>query len=67
MNNKIYKAIAFIVPCNFAHKAGDGLSTRHHLLKNIHPALQANCGATQATYILEIEDGLDDKWVFQIQ
>lgn len=51
-----YKPIAFIVPDNFAHKAGDGLSTRDHHLKNIHPALQANPGSTQMTYVLEVED-----------
>ena len=46
------RPIAFVVPDNFKHKAGDGLATRNHHLSGIHPALQANCGATQATYLL---------------
>ena len=45
--------ICLIVPNNFSHKAGDGTSTRKHRTSNIHPALQANCGASQATYLLE--------------
>ena len=53
---KRYKPIAFIVPDNFAHKAGDGLSTRDHHLKSIHPALQANSGSTQMTYVLEVKE-----------
>ena len=51
-----YKPIAFIVPDNFAHKAGDGLATRDHHLKDIHPALQANPGSTQMTYVLEVKE-----------
>ena len=64
--SKKYKPIAFIVPNNFQHKAGDGLSTRKHHLKDIHPALQANPGSTQMTYVLEIEEGYEDKWVIQL-
>lgn len=44
----------FITPINYAHKAGDGLKTRHHNLTLIHPALQAHCGATQETYVMEV-------------
>ena len=51
-----FKPIAFIVPDNFAHKAGDGLATRDHHLKDIHPALQANPGSTQMTYVLEVKE-----------
>jgi len=58
----MYKPIAFIVPCNFAHKAGDGTKTRKHLLKDVHLALQANVGTTQATYILGIEMSEINKW-----
>lgn len=47
------KYICLLSPINFKHKAGDGLKTREHKPTYIHPALQANCGATQATYILE--------------
>lgn len=39
-----YKPVAFIVPNNFSHKAGDGTSTRKHYCKDICPALQANPG-----------------------
>ena len=42
-----------MAPNNFAHKAGDGTKTRKREVRFIHPALQANCGATQATYLLE--------------
>ena len=45
--------ICFIVPNNFAHKAGDGIFTRKHGTSQIHPALQANCGGSQMTYLLE--------------
>ena len=40
-----------IVPDNFKHEAGKP-ETRQHHLSNIHPALQANTGNTQATYLL---------------
>ena len=45
--------IGLICPNNFAHKAGRGNEGRKHLLKQIHPALQANCGGTQMTFVLE--------------
>lgn len=50
--------ICFITPINFQHKAGDGTATRKHNVSQIHPAMQAQPGATQATYLLEevIED-----------
>jgi hypothetical protein len=51
-----YRPIAFIVPINFAHKAGDGISTRDHHLKDIHPALQMTPGVSQATYVLEVDE-----------
>ena len=44
--------ICFVTPNNFSHKSGDGLSTRHHNVSQIHPALVANPGSTQMTYIL---------------
>lgn len=47
-----YNFICFITPNNFAHKAGDGIATRKHNIASIHPALQANCGGTQMTYVL---------------
>ena len=37
-------------PNNFGHKAGDGTITRKHTETQIHPALQVNCGSSQATY-----------------
>ena len=43
-----------IIPNNFSHRAGDGTATRKHLVADIVPALQANCGATQCSYVLEI-------------
>lgn len=51
-----YKPIAFIVPDNYAHKARDGIATRDHHLKDIHPALQVNPGSTQMTYVLEVKE-----------
>lgn len=48
--------VGLLVPDNWAHKAGDGMKTRkHHLKKDYHPALQANTGSTQASYVLEVE------------
>lgn len=44
--------VCYLTPNNFAHKAGDGVSTRKRNINYIHPALQANCGATQCTYLL---------------
>ena len=63
---KKYINICAIVPDNFKHKAGDGLSTRKHHLKWIHPALQACPGSTQATYVLEILESEKDKWKLKI-
>lgn len=51
----VTKKYALLVPNNFSHKAGDGLKTRKRNIAFIHPALQANCGSTQATYLLEVE------------
>lgn len=45
-----------LAPNNFAHKAGDGTATRKRTIKEIVPALQANCGATQASYVLTASD-----------
>lgn len=47
------KYVCLLAPVNFKHKAGDGIKTRERRTTHIHPALQANCGATQATYVLE--------------
>lgn len=58
------KPLAFITPNNFSHKAGDGLKTRKHNLNNIHPALQAHPGATQATYVLCGNGKYKDKKVY---
>ena len=46
------RPICFLTPNNFSHKAGDGISTRKRNIAYIHPALQANTGAIQATYLL---------------
>ena len=62
-----YKPVAFIVPNNFQHKAGDGLSTRKHHCKDIHPSLQASPGSTQATYVLEIDKNEVDRWKVRIK
>lgn len=62
-----YKPVAFIVPNNVSHKAGDDTSTRKHYCKDIHPALQANPGATQATYVLEIDNNEVDRWKVRIK
>lgn len=43
-----------LAPNNFAHKAGDGMTTRKRRETDIHPALQAQPGSTQTTY-LEVE------------
>lgn len=48
------RAICFITPINFAHKAGDGTKTRKHNVTQIHPSLQANCGGSQMTFLLEL-------------
>lgn len=44
--------VCYLTPNNFLHKAGDGTNTRKRNISYIHPALQANCGATQCTYLL---------------
>ena len=46
------KYICLLTPINFNHKAGDGIKTRERKLSHMMPALQAKCGATQATYVL---------------
>lgn len=46
----------FLAPNNYSHKAGDGLKTRKRYETEIHPALQAQPGSTQATYLeLQVE------------
>lgn len=50
----IHMPIFLLAPNNFAHKAGDGVKTRKHTIKHIHPALQANTGGSQCTYLLEL-------------
>lgn len=45
--------IFLLTPNNFAHKAGDGVKTRKREIRYIHPAIQANTGTTQCTYLLE--------------
>lgn len=46
-------AVKMLVPNNFSHKAGDGTSTRKRKLSDTVPALQANSGATQASYVVK--------------
>ncbi len=53
MNIESKRFICLIAPNNFAHKAGDGVKTRKHTIKYISPALQANCGGSQMSYIVE--------------
>lgn len=43
--------LRLLTPNNFAHKAGDGMATRKRNEADVHPALQANPGSTQATYL----------------
>lgn len=60
MTTETYKYKSLIVPDNFNHRAGDGLTTRDHHLAQIHPALQASPGTTQLTYILMVKEyGMD--------
>lgn len=47
------KEVCLLTPNNFSHKAGDGMATRKREIGYIHPALQANTGSTQATYLME--------------
>lgn len=49
-----------LAPNNWGHKAGDGTITRKHTETEIHPALQANCGASQATYYKESDVNQDN-------
>lgn len=58
--------ICLLTPNNYAHKAGDGTKTRKREIRFIHPALQANCGATQATYLLERWTQEKHKGIIQI-
>lgn len=44
--------ICYLTPDNFSHKAGDGTKTRKRRISYLHPALQANPGSTQQTYLL---------------
>lgn len=44
--------VCYLTPNNFSHKAGDGAKTRKRNISHIHPALLANPGNTQQTYIL---------------
>jgi len=51
------KPLTLFAPNNFGHKAGDGAATRKHYETDIHPALQARTGSTQATYLgMEVEE-----------
>lgn len=46
-----------LAPNNFGHKAGDGTKTRKRYETETHPALQANAGSTQATYLqVEVQE-----------
>lgn len=41
-----------LTPNNFSHKAGDGVDSRKKKnISYIHPALQANPGGSQQTYL----------------
>lgn len=51
------KYVCLLTPINFKHKAGDGTKTRERKVSHLCPALQANCGDTQATYVLEKRGG----------
>lgn len=44
--------VCYLTPDNFSHKAGDGTATRKRRVSCLHPALQANPGGTQRTYLL---------------
>ena len=47
------KEVCLLTPNNFSHKAGDGMVTRKREIRYVHPALQANTGSTQTTYLME--------------
>lgn len=49
---KKQKPVCYLTPDNFSHKAGDGTATRKRRVSYLHPALQANPGSTQQTYLL---------------
>ena len=49
----VQKDNLLLTPNNWKHKAGDGTKTRNRRISEIHPALQANTGASQQTYLAE--------------
>lgn len=49
----VQKDNLLLTPNNWKHKAGDGTKTRSRRISEIHPALQANTGASQQTYLAE--------------
>lgn len=51
-HKKAVDPICYLTPDNFSHKAGDGMATRKRRVSYLHPALQANPGGTQQTYLL---------------
>lgn len=50
-----------LAPNNFAHKAGDGVATRKRVEKDLVPALQANEGHTQRSYVKEGGDAMNNE------
>jgi site-specific DNA-cytosine methylase len=52
-NSDVQKDNLLLTPNNWKHKAGDGTKTRSRRISEIHPALQANTGASQQTYLAE--------------
>lgn len=49
----VQKDNLLLTPNNWKHKAGDGTKTRSRRISEIHPALQANTGVSQQTYLAE--------------
>lgn len=49
----IVETPCLLTPDNFSHKAGDGTGTRKRNVSYICPALQANAGGSQQTYVLD--------------
>lgn len=49
------KIPCLLTPNNFSHKAGDGVDSRKKNISYIHPALQANPGGSQQTYLCNDE------------
>jgi len=45
--------LVILAPINYEHKAGDGTKTRKRRLTDTVPALQADAGHTQGSYVLE--------------